>query len=96
MDWSAGAIVAAAVAVAGGLVGFFHLSRRIGELMAEFRALRSDVDKKANGGETAIRLATMDENVKHCATVDRVAALEHRVGRAEAEIDRTNSRGPSA
>lgn len=92
MDWSAGAIVAAAVAVGGGLVGFFHLSRRIGELMAELRGLRSDLDKKANGGETALRLAAMDDKVKHSATLDRVAALEHRVGRLETDRDRTPPR----
>lgn len=63
------------------------LGVRIDGLKTRLDAVDTRLDGKAIAGETTLRFAALDDRIKHCATVDRVAALESRMDRFERHIE---------
>lgn len=88
MDWTPSTVLGA-LGVAGGIaVGFFKVAKALGGVLSDMAQMRRELDGKASGSDTALRLAALDEKVQQRATLDRLAAVDQRVSRLETAADR--------
>ena len=88
MEWTPSAVLG--VLGAGGTIlwHLVRLSQQLGRVLAQLEQMRKDLDGKAGGTDTGMRLAGLNEKITERPTIDRLAAVEQRVGRLEHLADR--------
>lgn len=86
-SWLASAVVAVVGGVITVLIAVWRAGAITERVMLRVDSLTTRMDTKADDTETALRIAGVAERTTHMATIDRVAALEHRIDRLERRDD---------
>lgn len=88
MEWTPSAVLGALGAGGTILWHLIRLSQQLGRVLAQLEQMRKDLDGKAGGSDTAMRLAGLHERIVERPTIDRMAAVEQRVARIERRADK--------